>query len=98
MDLPEIEMLPQESAVQLTSGKIKMKKKSQKELKQDYVRCVFSFAIFFASIIFSAATCIEETIISGYTQRRNKLGDINDEYVYSIKFKRSKMLEVKCLK
>lgn len=27
-------------------------------------------------------------VMSGYTQRRNKAGDVNDEYVYSIKFLR----------
>lgn len=26
--------------------------------------------------------------ISGYTQRRNRYGDVNDEYIYSVRFPR----------
>ena len=91
LDLPEIEMLPDEKATMLANGTVKMKKKSQAELKQDYVQCVFGFAIFFASKIFNISPCVEKVVVSGYTQRRNNKGDLNDDYIYSIKFVRKGM-------
>ena len=90
VDLPEIEDLPENETIRLASGNLKEKKKTQATLKQEYVTLVFGLAIFISANIFNMSPAIHDIIISGYTQRRNKAGDINDEYVYSIKFKRSK--------
>ena len=86
VDLPEIEDLPENEVVRLASGNLKEKKKSQATLKQEYVNLVFGLAIFISANIFNASPAIHKIVISGYTQRRNKAGEVNDEYVYSIKF------------
>ena len=71
------------------SGEVKAKDKSQKELRQDYVTCVFGLAIFFASYLFCLSPHIGQQVISGYTQRRNeRSGETEDNYIYSIVFDR----------
>lgn len=89
VDLPEIEDLPENEVVRLASGNLRNKKKTQATLKQEYVNLVFGLAIFISANIFNVSPAIHGIVISGYTQRRNKNGDINDEYVYSIKFARN---------
>jgi len=89
LDLPEIEDLPTEKAVELKSGLVKAKEKSQKELRQDYVTCVFGLSVFFASYLFCLSPHITRQVISGYTQRRNdRSGEMEDRYIYSIVFDR----------
>lgn len=89
LDLPEIEDMPTEKAAKLANGTVKKKNKTQKEIKEDYVNCVFGLAVFFASNLFNLSPSIKNIVLSGYTQRRNqKTGDIQDDYVYSIKFLR----------
>lgn len=88
VDLPEIEDIPENEIVKLASGNLKEKKKTQATLKQEYVNLVFGLAIFISANIFNVSPAIHNITISGYTQRRNKAGEINDEYVYSIKFTR----------
>lgn len=89
LDLPEIEDVPTEKAVELKSGQVKAKEKSQKELRQDYVTCVFGLAVFFSSYLFCLSQHIGQLVISGYTQRRNdRSGETEDNYIYSIIFDR----------
>ena len=88
VDLPEIEDIPENEIVKQSNGNLKEKKKTQATLKQEYANLVFGLAIFISSNIFNISPAIHNITISGYTQRRNKLGEINDEYVYSIKFTR----------
>lgn len=88
VDLPEIEDLPENELIRLASGNLKEKKKTQSTLKQEYVSLVFGLAIFISANIFNVSPAIHKIVISGYTQRRNKAGEIHDEYVYSIKFSR----------
>ena len=89
LDLPEIEDIPTEKAVEYKSGQVKAKEKSQKELRQDYVTCVFGLAVFFASYLFCLSPHIGQQVISGYTQRRNdRSGEMEDNYIYSIIFDR----------
>ena len=52
------------------------------------VNLVLGLAIFISANIFNASPAIHSIVMSGYTQRRNKAGEVNDEYVYSIKFLR----------
>jgi len=94
LDLPEIESLPDEAATQTASGVLKMKKKTQMCLRQDYAQCVFGLAIYFASHLFNVSTAIRSILISAYTQRRGKNGDLVDDYVYSIIFCRDKFEHV----
>lgn len=88
LDLPEIEDLPTTMATQLASGHLRMKNKTQKQLREEYAECVFGLAVFVASNLFNTSPRIESIIISGYTQRRNKYGEIADDYIYSIRFVR----------
>lgn len=92
LDLPEIEDLPADKATMLANGTTKRKNKTQKELKEDYVNCVFGLALFFSAHLFNISPRISEIVISGYTQRSStKAMDPQDEYIYSIKFIREKI-------
>lgn len=91
LDLPEIEDFPNQKALQLASGNMKLQNKSQTELYNDYKNYVFGLALFIVGHIFNVSPNICNIIISGYTQRRDKKGDINDDYIYSIKFEREKL-------
>jgi hypothetical protein len=89
LDLPEIEDMPEEKVVELASGAMRAKPKSQKEIREEYQTCVFGLAVFFASHAFLASEGITDILVSGYTQRRDqKTGELEDHYVYSIAFKR----------
>ena len=90
LDLPEIEDLPPTTTKQLKSGQVKVVNKSQKQLKEEYATCVTGLAFFIASSLLNLNVNISEVWISGYTQRRNKEGDIVDECIYSVKFPRER--------
>lgn len=97
LDLPEIEDIPDDKVVELASGALKAKDKTQKELKEDYRTCVLGLAVFMASHVFSASAGIENVLISGYTQRRDrKTGELEDCYIYSIAFERKDFQTGKC--
>lgn len=98
LDLPEIEDFPNKKAVQLTNGNMKLKEKTQTELYSDYKNYVFGLALFVVGYIFNISPKIHKIIISAYTQRRDKKGQINDDYVYSIKFDRNKLSEMNLIK
>ena len=85
LDLPEIEDLPNTKATSLSTGKVKIKEKSQKELKEEYIRCISGLALFFSCCFFNISSRITSILISGYTQRINKkTGKTSDDYVFSI--------------
>ena len=89
MDLPEIEHLPTTEMVALSGGKLKQKDKSQKELKQEYARCVFGLGMFCASHFFAQSPQMESVLLSAYTQRRDpKTGEQKDTYIYSVLYRR----------
>jgi len=90
LDLPEIEDMPSEVATQLASGMKKMKPKTKQEMKDDYKQFVFGFALFLTSHLFNISPKIHTIVISGYTQRRDKTGEVKDDYIYSIIFEREK--------
>lgn len=91
LDLPEIEDMPTEKATTLTSGNIRIKQKSVRELHGDYAICVCGMSYFFASLLFNTTPEIDGIVVSGYTQRENqKLGRIEDQYVYSVWFDRKR--------
>ncbi len=94
VDLPEIEDLPQTIMVKTDAGNIKEKKKTQSELRTEYARVVFGLAMVISSRVFAISPAVNGVAISGYTQRRNKIGDIYDAYVYSINFKRKEFEHV----
>lgn len=95
LDLPEIEDLPTSKVTTLTSGKVKLKEKAQKEIREQYLICVTGLAFFFGSHLFNISTNIKELLISAYTQRiSKKTGILNDEYVYSVLFNREKFAKI----
>ena len=98
LDLPEIEDFPNQKAVQLANGNMKLKDKTQAELYSDYKNYVFGLALFIVGNIFNISPKIQKITISSYTQRRDRKGQINDDYVYSIKFDRDKLSEMNLIK
>jgi len=95
LDLPEINDLPKEKVNTLASGKISIKNKTQKELNCDYAHCVCGLAFYFAGTFFNISRQIQEIIISGYTLRLNTVnGKDENQYIYSVKFKRDKFGEL----
>ena len=96
LDLPEIEDMPQEKATILSSGKISIKQKTQKELNQEYAHCVCGIALYLGGTFFNISTTIVEIVISGFTQRLNKAnGNTEDQSIYSVKFTRDKFAGLK---
>lgn len=88
VDLPEIEDLPTKKVTKTDVGNLKEKNKTQTELRAEYATLVFGLAIFIASNAFGISPAIKNILISGYTQRRDKEGNLADDYIYSIKFRR----------
>lgn len=89
LDLPEIEDMPTKKVNTLASGKISVKNKTQKEIKQEYALCVCGISFYFSGLFFNISSNINTIQISGYTQRVNKKnGNIEDDYIYSTKFTR----------
>lgn len=91
LDLPEAEDLPTDCVQILKSGKASIKKKTQKQIKQEYVQCVFGLVEFLASSIFNLNCNLDYIAFSGYTQRRNKNGDLNDDYIFSVVVTRNEL-------
>ncbi len=86
LNLPDIECIP---ATKPEYGSLIEKKKTQKEIKFEYVQFAFSASVYIASLIFSITPKIQQVILSARTPRRNKIGDLVDEYILSLKFTRA---------
>jgi len=95
LDLPEIEDLPATTVKALKSGEIRIQNKTQKQLREEYANCVFGLAVFIAAGALNAHACIKSLVISGCTQRRNRIGDPVDEYIYSVKIPRDTMEHIR---
>ena len=90
MDLPEIEDLPTEKTVEMSSGKLKVMKKTQKELREEYLKCVLGLGMYCASNFFCLSPHMDYVLMSAYTQRRDaKSGDMKNEYIYSVLYERN---------
>jgi hypothetical protein len=86
VDLPQMEEIPLTKAEILKSGKLKVQKKSQRELREHYAIMVGGTALYLCSYVFSHLPTCETIIISGYTQIKNKAtGHLDDQYIYSLK-------------
>ena len=95
LDLPEIEHLPKEIASILQSGKLSVKKKSEKQLKEEYAKCVTGLGLLVAGISFMSSAGIEKVDISAYTQRIDKKdGQTKDDYIYSIQLDRENFSKI----
>lgn len=89
LDLPEIEELIKEYPAQV-KDKIVNKNKTQAQLKQEYAYTVMSLSVYLSAEFFNLSPYIDEIVISGFTSRRNSVGDLCDDYLYSIKYKRNR--------
>lgn len=89
IDLPELEDLPTQKASILKSGRVSIKKKSRRELRDQYARCVAGLLFFFSGEGFNASPVIATVTASGYTQRVNtRTGHEEDQHVISVRFER----------
>ncbi len=86
--LPSIEQIPIEK---YEYGSIIGKKKTQKDIKFDFVQCAFSIALYIASCVLGITPKIKQVFVSEFDRRRNKDGDLKDVFVLSVKFLRGMM-------
>ena len=97
VDFPEIEDVPEDKVVELASGAIRAKDKTQKEIREEYRTCVLGLAVYLASHVFAVSEGISDVLVSGYTQRRDKkTGERMDCYICSIAFERSEFENDDC--
>jgi len=90
LDLPEIEDMPQEKLTELADGTLKIKKKTQKEQREDYRTCAFGLGEYVASHLFAVVPQAERIVVSAYTQRRDEnTGESEDVFIYSVIFDRA---------
>lgn len=89
VDLPESESLPTTQYVQLQSGNLTERKKTQTQLRDEYATLIFGIAVFLAANLFNLSPAITGIVLSGYSQRRNAAGDVQDDYLLSVRFTRA---------
>jgi len=95
LDLPEIEDFHTKKATILKSGKLSIKEKSQKELREEYLKTILGLGYFLGGNIFNSSLKIKNVKISGYTQRLSKkTGHIEDDYVYSVNLTRESFRKI----
>lgn len=88
LDLPEIEDLSRDYPV-LVKDEVVYKKKTNTMLKEEYARLVMSISVFLSANYFNLSSYIDEIVISGFTTVRNNVGDLVDQYLYSVKYDRA---------
>ncbi|MDO5377248.1 MAG: DUF4236 domain-containing protein [Clostridia bacterium] len=89
LDLPEIEDMPTDKLTELADGTLKIKKKSQRECREDYKTCVFGLGEYVAGSVFALLPAASKAVVSAYTQRRDeKTGERYDAFIYSVIFER----------
>lgn len=88
VDLPEIEDIPDEVESLTAKGTLAEHRIPAAEAHANYVRCIESLAVYLAAAIFAANPALPAITLSGYTQRRNRDGDLEDAYVLSVRFTR----------
>lgn len=95
LDLPEIEDLPNETSSILKSGKLSVKNKTQKSIKEDYANCVTGLGLLIGGVAFMSGVGVEKVSISGYSQRIDKKDGIEkDDYLYTVDFDREQFSNI----
>lgn len=89
VDLPEIEDIPDEEESLTSKGTIAEHRIPAAAAHENYVRCIESLALYLAASIFAANPSLPAITLSGYTQRRNRAGELEDAYVLSVRFTRA---------
>ena len=95
LDLPEIEDMPKSTTRTLKSGEVKTADKSQKQLREEYASTVFGLVVLVAACAFSINACIKLCVVSGYTRRRERSGELTDDYILSVKVPRNALEHVR---
>lgn len=86
--LPNSDCLQPIKLIKTESGNLKEKKKTQTELRSEYVKLVLGLAIFISANVFNISPAIQRIVASGYAERENKEGMVSEDYIYSFKFLR----------
>lgn len=96
VDLPEIEMLPtQEARMGVRDLRLIITDKSTTQIRRDYARHVHGVVLRIIGTAFHTLPSLEELVISGYSQRPNPAtGNIQDDYLFSAKVKRTVFAEI----
>ena len=92
LDLPEIEHLKDQYPT-ISKDKLVFKKKTSKELKEEYARLVMSLGVFLSANFFNLSPYIETIVMSAFTTVRDNNGDLVDQYLYSVKYTKDIFLE-----
>ncbi|VEG98748.1 Uncharacterised protein [Slackia heliotrinireducens] len=85
--LPDRELLPNKTAVLLANGKATLVDKTEEQLNQEWVRCLFNIGTYALPTLFNGSPVIQTVIMSGYTDANS--GTMR--CVYSAAFRRSGM-------
>ena len=91
LDLPEIEMMPNKnSKVNHNKLNLTITVISKRQQQINYLTHIHAIGFRVVGETFIALPSIEEVVLSGYSQRPNKkTGHIENEYLYSVRVKRS---------
>lgn len=86
VDLPEVEDMPRESASVAARGlKINVKKRSDTQIRKEYMAHIHSVAFRVIGEVFAALPRVKQVVCSGYSQRPDSMtGQIRDEYLFSV--------------
>jgi len=96
VDLPEIEDLPDKRYEFTSTGKrLRVKSKSQKQLREEYATHIHGIALRLAGTVFATLPVVSRIVISGYSQRLDSAsGHTNDEYLFSVKVPRDQFAKI----
>lgn len=93
VDLPEIEDMPKvKYSIQGRGSKkaVVEEEKSEAQQRKDYSRHIHGIGMLLCGTVFNTLDQINTVVISGYSQRLSSAdGQINDEYLYSVKVDRA---------
>lgn len=92
LDLPEIENLKNEYPA-IVKDKLVFKKKTSKQLKEEYARLVMSLGVYLSANFFNLSPYIDQIVVSAFTTARDNNGDLVDQYLYSVKYTRDIFME-----
>jgi Protein of unknown function (DUF4236) len=85
VDLPEIEdVIPEMRFKALKNGTIKEVRRSRRERNEAWRHLVLGIALQLGRTVCAAAPSVQHVKVAGYTQRRQRSGAIDDEWVYEL--------------
>lgn len=85
VDLPEIEdIIPEVRFKALKNGTVKQVRRSRRDRNDAWRHLVLGIALQIGRTVCAAAPSIQHVKVAGYTQRRQRSGDVADEWVYEL--------------